>query len=115
VIRSPASGLAVAEPFRSDPRFWRSLRALLLTLAVLPLGAAAAMVLAVRVGGLAPLVPLVVAALVHGRAGVLGVQSSRRSRAAFAPGPLGQRAWRNAERQAVMRGFWPALRGAGAR
>lgn len=89
---SPASGLAVDEPFRSDPRFWRSLRALLLTLAVLPLGAATATVLAVRVGGLAPLVPLVVAALVLGRAGVLGVRSSRRSRAAFAPGPLGQQA-----------------------
>jgi len=102
----------IAEPFRSDPAFWRSLRAGALALVVVLVCAVAGVALALTTGGALLLLPAGVAVLATARAGVLAVSSSRTSRACFPAGPEGRRAWRDAERQAVAHGFVPALRGA---
>lgn len=104
---------AVIEPFRSDPAFWRSLRADVLALVVILAGAVTAAALALTAGGALVFVPGVVSLVAVGWAGALGIRSSRKSRAAFPVGPDGRRAWRDAERQAVAHGFLGALRGAG--
>jgi hypothetical protein len=89
----------VAEPFQSDPRFWRSVAASADALIMFVVALPVAWLVGPRIGVYLLLVP--VALLV--RAGRLGRESARASRSVVGA------SWRDAERQAVARAFVPVL------
>jgi fatty acid desaturase len=91
----------VAEPFRSDERFWRSVSASADALATLMLAIAAALALALTVGGVWPLMPFALPAVLLVRAAHNGHASAQDSRASFSSAAE----WRDAERLAVARVF----------
>jgi hypothetical protein len=95
----------VAEPFRSDPRFWRSVAASAGAAFALVLAVAVAVPLALTVGGLWCLVPFAVPAVFLVRAALTGRASARANRAAFGS----KSEWREAERQAVVQAFRSAM------
>jgi hypothetical protein len=96
----------VAEPFRGDPQFWAGLAASADAVASLAAAIVAAVVLALSGDAGWALLAFVVPALLAGRAGLIGLGSSRRSREAFAD----RESWRAAERRAVATAFGPTLR-----
>lgn len=98
----------VAEPFASDPLFWRSVAASADAAIALVLAIAAAVLLARTVGGPWQLLPFALALALLGRAALRGAASTRASRTAF--GADGREQWRDAERHAVARAFFPVLR-----
>ena len=97
----------VAEPFRSDGEFWSSLAASADALVSLAAAVAIAVVL-VLVGERVwwSLLPFLAPAGLAARAALIARSSSRRNREAFED----RRAWREAERTAVSKGFSGALR-----
>jgi hypothetical protein len=95
----------VAEPFRSDQNFWASIAASADALLATVLAAAAAVALAVTVGGGWPLLPFVVPTVLLVRAASCGRASARDSREAF----TADSAWRTAERRAVAQVFGRVL------
>jgi hypothetical protein len=95
----------VAEPFRSDTNFWASVAASADALLTTVLAAAAAVALALSVGGLWPVLPFVVPAGLLIRAGLCGRASARSSRDAF----TADEQWRTAERRAVAQVFRKVL------
>jgi hypothetical protein len=98
----------VAEPFASDPRFWRSVAASADAAAALILAIAAAVLLALTVGGQWEVLPFALPLAFLVRATLRGVASARGSREAF--GTDGRKQWRDAERRAVAHAFLPVLR-----
>jgi hypothetical protein len=98
VVTLPAWADAVAEPFRSDQRFWRSVYASADALLAVVIAAVFALALAFGVGGAWVLVPFVLPVPFIARAAHAGWTSSRANRAEFAER---RREWRAAERQAV--------------
>lgn len=96
----------IAEPFRSDRDFWKSLAASADALVSLAAAAAVAIVLVLSGERAWSFLPFVVPAVLAARAALIAKASSRRSQAAFAD----RRAWRDAERTAVASGFFGALR-----
>jgi hypothetical protein len=102
----------VAEPFGSDPEFWRSLCASADALALLAVAVACAAVL--RLSGAVPvlvLLPFALPGILLFRAAV----SSSRFHQRHLPLPAvidtarGEQSWRDAERTAVAAAFVPAL------
>jgi hypothetical protein len=98
VARLPAWAEEVAEPFRSDVRFWRSVFASADALVAVIVAVAGSVVVELGVGGAWIVLPFVFPALFMARAAYAGLVSSRASRVAF---PNDQASWRLAERQAV--------------
>jgi hypothetical protein len=76
--------------------------------ATLVLAIAAAVLLALSVGGLWTMLPFALPLAFLAGAALNGVASARGSRAAF--GADGRKGWREAERHAVARAFLPVLR-----
>jgi hypothetical protein len=91
----------IAEPFRGDDRFWRSVAASADAVAALVFAIAAAVALKLGVGGAWSFTPFVVPAVFLVRAGLAGRASSNESRASFAT----EDEWRDAERAAVAQVF----------
>jgi hypothetical protein len=91
----------VAEPFRSDSRFWASVAASADALLAMLVAAAVAVTLALTVGGPWPFLPFVVPAGLLVRAAWCGGISARNSRESF----NGDTQWRAAERRAVAQVF----------
>jgi hypothetical protein len=106
----PDLGERVAEPFRSDPEFWRSVCASADALVLLGMAAAGSALLGLTGVGLAWL-PFVLPALLLVRAAVTGYRFHRD----HAPLPAvvdtvrGELSWRDAERTAVAAVFGRAL------
>jgi hypothetical protein len=107
---SPDLGKGVAEPFRSDPEFWRSVCASADALVLLGLAVAGSTLLGLAGAGLAWL-PLVLPATFLVQAAVAGYRFHRD----HAPLPAvvdtvrGEQSWRDAERSAVAAVFGRAL------
>jgi hypothetical protein len=103
-------GEGVAEPFRSDPQFWRSVCASADAVVLLGIAVVGSALLALAGADLAWL-PLVLPALFLVRAAV----SSHRFHRGHAPLPAlvdtvrGEQSWRDAERSAVAAVFGRAL------
>jgi fatty acid desaturase len=95
----------VAEPFRSDRNFWASIAASADALLTTMLAAAAAVALAVTVGGVWPLLPFLLPVALLIRAAWCGVASTRDSRETF----TGEAQWRAAQRRAVAQVFGRVL------
>ena len=107
---SPDLGEGVAEPFRSDPEFWRSVCASADAVVLLGMAVAGSALLGLAGAGLAWL-PLVLPAIFLVRAAVAGSRFHR----GHAPLPTlvdtvrGEQSWRDAERTAVAAVFGRAL------
>ena len=107
---SPDLGEGVAEPFRSDPEFWRSVCVSADAFVLLGMAVAGSALLGLAGAGLAWL-PLVLPAIFLVRAAV----SSYRFHRGHAPLPArvdtvhGEQSWRDAERSAVAAVFGRAL------
>ena len=107
---SPDLGEGVAEPFRSDPEFWRSVCASADAFVLLVVAVAGSALLGLAGAGLAWL-PLVLPSIFLARAAVSGYRFHRGQ----APLPAvvdtvrGELSWRDAERTAVAAVFGRAL------
>ena len=107
---SPDLGEGVAEPFRSDPEFWRSVCASADAVVLLGVAVAGSALLGLAGAGLAWL-PFVLPAIFLVRAALTGYRFHR----GHAPLPAcvdtvrGEQSWRDAERTAVAAVFGRAL------
>jgi hypothetical protein len=96
----------VAEPFRSDRDFWRSVAASADALITVVAAAVVAVALALAHETGWALLPFAFPAALMVRAGLVSRGSSRRNQGAFAD----RRTWRDAERAAVAAVFFKVLR-----
>ncbi|MFL6238062.1 MAG: hypothetical protein ACJ735_01025 [Actinomycetes bacterium] len=103
--RNDMLGDEVAEPFRSDERFWRSVSASADAVAALVLAVAAALTIELTAGGAWCAVPFAVPTVFLVRAGRAGRASAHQSQASFGS----EAEWRNAEREAVAQVFFRVL------
>jgi len=108
----PDVGRGVAEPFRSDPEFWRSLCASADAVALLAVAVACAALLRLTgAGTILVLVPFALPGIFLVRAAASSSRFHRRHRPlpALVDTSQGEQSWRDAERTAVAAAFGRSL------